>query len=77
MIIDKKTYLKIKNQKPNKEFLNQCREETKIFRKPKDNFQKLREYINQEKDNPTTGDVEQWIYEKLLVKMDEIQGGIK
>lgn len=72
MIINKETYIKIKNEKPNKEFLKQSKEETKMFRKQKDNFQKLKEYIIEEKDKSTTGDVEQWICDKLLIKIDEI-----
>lgn len=46
----------------------------KIFRKPKDNFDELREYIIEEKDQSTNGDIEQWIYDKLLIKVDEIKG---
>ena len=45
----------------------------KIFRKPKDNFDELKEYIIEEKDSPTTGDIEQWIYEKILIKMDSLE----
>jgi hypothetical protein len=75
MTVDKETYLKIKNEKPNEVFLNQCREETKMFRKPKDNFQKIKEYIIQEKDKLNTGDTEQWVYEKILFKIDEIARG--
>jgi hypothetical protein len=36
-------------------------------------YNRLKAYINQEKDKSITGDVEEWIYEKLLIKMDEIK----
>jgi hypothetical protein len=35
-------------------------------------YDRLKEYINQERNKPI-GDLEEWIYEKLLIKMDEIK----
>ena len=35
-------------------------------------YNKLKEYITIQKEDVSSGDVEQWIYEKLLIKMDEL-----
>lgn len=35
-------------------------------------YNRLKKYINQERNNPT-GDMDDWIYEKILIKMDEIK----
>lgn len=34
-------------------------------------YNKLKDYIIEQKDNVQNGDVEQWLYDKLLTKMDE------
>jgi galactose-1-phosphate uridylyltransferase len=36
-------------------------------------YDRLKDYIDEEKNKPTTGDTEQWIYEQILSKMDEIK----
>jgi hypothetical protein len=72
MIVDKKEYIKIKNEKPNKEFLNECKEISKIFNKC-NNMTKLKDYII-EKKNQNVGDIVEYVYEDILNKIYELEG---
>lgn len=55
MIVDKKEYIKIKNQKPNKEFLNECKEISKMFNKDNNmnikECEKIIKYLNMVRSN--------------------------